>query len=231
MRSPRSSGAANPGMGEAPYEGHRDGHADGGRDEVLHREATGLHDVAHGLFAGVRLPVGVGDEGRRRVERLVRIDRGEAERAGQCALEPLQQIEEEDAHRGEGEHSPQIRGPAHLRVRVGAYGLVHPLLDAQVLVRGVDGGHVVAERAVRQPQRHEEREDLEHTGEDGAHIALRTSPGREGRGRGSPGGRRPRPGRRCSRRSQLRHPLATRATSAKTAIVVTTKATSAIVCS
>ena len=124
------------GAGEAPYERHGDGDTDGGRDEVLHREAAGLHDVAHGLLAVVRLPVGVGDEGRGGVERLVRVDRGEAERAGQAALEPLQQVEEEDARprRRRGRRADR-RASASRCSGLAPMRLVDPLLDAQMLRR------------------------------------------------------------------------------------------------
>ena len=46
--------------GQAAHERHRDGHADRGGDEVLHRQAGHLHQVALGGLAGVGLPVGVG---------------------------------------------------------------------------------------------------------------------------------------------------------------------------
>ncbi len=195
------------GAREAPYESDRDGDADGRGDEVLHGQTGGLHDVTHGLLAVVRLPVGVRHERDGRVERLRRVHRGEAQRAGQDALEALEEIEEEDADGREGEYAAQIRGPAHLGVRVGTDALVDPLLDAPVLVGGVDPGHVGAEGDVDERQCRYEGDQLEHAGEDGTHTLLRTSPGRSGRGRDSPAGRRPRRGRRCSRRSQLRHPL------------------------
>ena len=49
-------------MGQAPDEApqHRD--AAGGGDEVLHRQAHGLGEVAEGHLAGIGLPVGVGGE-------------------------------------------------------------------------------------------------------------------------------------------------------------------------
>ncbi len=168
------------GAGEAPYERDGDGDADGRGDEVLHREAERLDGVAHGLLARVRLPVGVGDEGRRRVERLVRADRVEPEREalGQDALGPLEQVEEEQADGGEGEHAAQIRGPAHFGRRVRADAAVDPLLYAQVLGGAVHGGHVVAERTVGQGQRHEQREQLEYSGEDGAHICAQNLSGK-----------------------------------------------------
>lgn len=156
--------------GEAAYECHRHGHADRGGQEVLHREAAGLHDVAHGLFAVVRLPVGVGDEGRGGVERLVRVDRGEAQRTGQRPLHPLHQVQEENAHRGEGEDSAQIGGPAHPGGRVGADGLVYPLLRAVVLLGGVDPGHVVAQRAVREGEGGDQGYELEQTSDLGTHL-------------------------------------------------------------
>jgi hypothetical protein len=41
-------------------------------------EAEHLHEVGHGAFAAVVLPVGVGDEADRGIEAKVRRDRGHA---------------------------------------------------------------------------------------------------------------------------------------------------------
>jgi hypothetical protein len=55
--------------GEPAYQGDRHRHADGGRDEVLHRQAGHLHQMALRRFAGVGLPVGIGNEADRGVPR------------------------------------------------------------------------------------------------------------------------------------------------------------------
>ncbi len=52
-------------------------HARRRRDEVLHRQAQHLGEVAHRRLAAVALPVGVGGEAHRRVERHLGRDRAE----------------------------------------------------------------------------------------------------------------------------------------------------------
>lgn len=158
------------GPGEAPHECHRDGHTHGRRDEVLHREATGLHDMAHGLLAGIRLPVGVRDERRGGVERLVRIDGGKAQRPGERALNPLHQVKEEDTHRRKGENAAQICGPPHFGGRVGADGPVNPLLRSVMIRGGVDLGHVIAQWAVCETEGADHRCELEQASDLGAHT-------------------------------------------------------------
>ncbi|CAM5595871.1 hypothetical protein SALBM311S_01535 [Streptomyces alboniger] len=89
---------------------------------------------------------------------------------GRWPWKPLEQIEEEHAHGRKGQDAAQVRGPTHLGVRVGADALVDPLLDAPVLVGGVDLGHVVTEGDVGERERRHEREQLEHAGEDETHV-------------------------------------------------------------
>ncbi|MNO52897.1 hypothetical protein D3C76_433280 [compost metagenome] len=55
--------------GDAPAQGDQHGQAGGGADEVLHGEAEHLAEIADRYLATVGLPVGVGDEAHRRVER------------------------------------------------------------------------------------------------------------------------------------------------------------------
>ncbi|QTA35288.1 hypothetical protein JHY03_55000 [Streptomyces sp. CA-256286] len=173
----------------------------------------------------------LGDEGGGGVERLVGVDRGEVQGAGQGSLGALERVEEENADEGEGEDRARMGGPAHLGGRVGADGPVDPALGPQVTGGGVDACHVVAEGAVRQGQRRDEREQLEQTGEEGlmpGSEPLRVEEGEDEVAQQGDG------------HDQADHVLgghslatarATRATSAKTAIVVATKAVSAIVCS
>lgn len=59
-----------------------DAQAHRGGDEVLHGQACHLCRVAQGAFPGVRLPVGVGDEGGGGVERQRRVHRVHAQRGG-----------------------------------------------------------------------------------------------------------------------------------------------------
>ena len=54
--------------GKAANQGDDDGDAGGGREEVLHRERQHLRQITHRRFAGVALPVGVGDKTDGRVK-------------------------------------------------------------------------------------------------------------------------------------------------------------------
>ena len=72
---------------DAADEGDRDRDADRRRHEVVVREAGHLREVAHRRLAAVRLPVGVGRERRRGVEREVRRARRRSP-AGSAAADP-----------------------------------------------------------------------------------------------------------------------------------------------
>src|SRR5919197_5952764 len=99
-----------------------------------------------------------------------------------------------------------------------------------MLLGGVDGGHVVAERAVHQGECDDQRGDLEHISKNGAHI-WRSEPLREHKGEDeiAQQGDGHDQTDEVFRDHSFATPLATSATSANTAIVATTKATSAIV--
>ena len=80
------------------------------RDEVLHGQAGHLHEIGHRAFAAIVLPVGVGDEADGGVEGEFGLDGGHAggiER--QAALEPLQDIEHQEAGEVEEQHAPPHR--------------------------------------------------------------------------------------------------------------------------
>ncbi len=62
------------------------GETDGGGDEVLDGQPHGLHEGRHAGLTGIRLPVGVGDEGDGRVDGGVDVHRGAAGQ-GERALE------------------------------------------------------------------------------------------------------------------------------------------------
>ena len=84
-------------------------------------EPEHLGQMAHRLFAGVILPVGVGDEADRGVEGEIRRHAGETLRIKrQDALQPLQRIERQEADDREGDH----------RHRIGQPGLLARLVDA-----------------------------------------------------------------------------------------------------
>ena len=85
----------------------REGDGDAGRrrQEVVHGERRHLGEVRHGRFTRIALPVGVGDEADRRVERDRRGHAGKALRVErQIELQPLDRVGEEDACRAEQQH-------------------------------------------------------------------------------------------------------------------------------
>ena len=66
------------GAAEGARQRHDDGNAGRRRDEVLHGQPDHLAEVGERRLAAVALPVGVGDERRRRVEGEVLAHRAEA---------------------------------------------------------------------------------------------------------------------------------------------------------
>ena len=144
--------------GEAAHQRDRHGHADRGGDEVLHGQAGHLHQVALGGFTGVGLPVGVGHEadrgvpGQRRGHRRGRIVQVQR----QLALDQLEDEQEQDADRGEGQHAAGVGAPGLLGLRVGADQPVDDPLDAGVLLGAVDPVHVVAQRHMDGRQREDQ---------------------------------------------------------------------------
>ena len=103
--------------GEAPDDAESHADADGGGDELLHRQADHLGEVRHGLFAAVVLPVGVGDEGRGRVPGQRR--RHGAEMLGiegQGSLDPQQQVREPDGEAREDDQRAGVALPGLLLV-------------------------------------------------------------------------------------------------------------------
>jgi hypothetical protein len=103
---------------EPPDEGHQRRHPGRRRGEVLHGEAQHLGEIAHGALAAVALPVRVGGEAHRGVERRVRRHRRQPLRIErQDALQPLQQVDGQQAEDVEQEHGHRVGLPAHLLVR------------------------------------------------------------------------------------------------------------------
>ena len=106
---------------EAADQRHGDGKSDRRGDEVLHGEPGHLGQMAHRQLAAVVLPVRVGDEGGRGVERKRRRHRlrvGGIER--QVTLDPLQEVETEDGDEAEGQERERVDRPGLLPVRVDA---------------------------------------------------------------------------------------------------------------
>ncbi len=107
---------------DAANERHRNGHAYRRRDEVLHGKAGHLYQVALGRFTRIGLPVGVCHEADSRVPcqrrrhrrgRVVEVQR-------QLALHQLEDEEQQNADRGEGEHAAGVSSPGLFGLRVGS---------------------------------------------------------------------------------------------------------------
>ena len=84
-------------------------------------EAEHLHEVGHRAFATIVLPVGIGDEADRRIERQIlryRRHLGRIER--QHRLQAHQRVEDQKAADMEEQHRDGVRGPV----------LLAPLVDA-----------------------------------------------------------------------------------------------------
>ena len=101
-----------------------------GGNEVLHGETHELHKVGQGGLAGIGLPVGIGDEGGRRVERQVPGHAGQVLRvARQDSLEHLERDEHHEPDTREGKDAHQVTLPAHLLMRVNAEQAIDAPLD------------------------------------------------------------------------------------------------------
>ncbi len=96
-------------------------HAGRRGQEILHRERGHLGQIAHGAFAAVALPVGVGHEADRRVERRVgrhRAHRRRIER--QMHLQALQAVHRQPAEQVEHQQRDRVFDPAHFLGRIDA---------------------------------------------------------------------------------------------------------------
>ncbi len=115
---------------ERPDERDRDGDADAGRDEVLHRQPGHLAEVRHRRLAAVELPVRVRDERRGRVERDVPGRRLEALRVpGMQALGAQDEVEHEPREEREGDRRERVRLPVLAAIRVGPQQAAPAALD------------------------------------------------------------------------------------------------------
>ena len=100
--------------GKPPDQGDDDGDAGGRGEEVLHRQDEHLGQVAHRRFAGVALPVGIGDEADGGVEGRIGRDRAEALRVErQPALQTLYGVGEHEAEGVEDHDGEGVFQPAH----------------------------------------------------------------------------------------------------------------------
>ncbi len=116
----RAAGHIDPEIADGLHRGpretanQRDGERDagGGADKIMHRQSGHLHQIAHGGFGHVRLPVRVGDETDRGVERQIgrhRIERLRIER--QQRLQALQPVQHDEAGEAERQHGDRVGDP------------------------------------------------------------------------------------------------------------------------
>ena len=139
----------------------RDREHDAGRRRqvVLVRQAEHLHEIRHRAFAAVVLPVGIGDEAHRRVERQILGDGGLLGRIErQSRLQAHQGVKNEKAADMEQQHAD----------RIGHGMLLLPLVDA---------GDLVDHELDRPQDRRQERalavEDARHIGAEQRRDARR----------------------------------------------------------
>ena len=156
--------------GDAADEGHRDRHADGGRDEVLASQGQHLREVAHRRLGNVDLPVGIGGEADGRVEGHRRAHVGDVGRVeGQMTLQAQDHVDEQEHGEVEDKQRDRVGGDPHLPRLVDAAEAVGQLLDRphdavhEGVLAAVDVGHVGAERLGDQRQQHDVEHDLRDT--------------------------------------------------------------------
>jgi hypothetical protein len=148
--------------GEAADQRDHDDDAGGGGKEVLHRQAEHLGQVAHGRLAGIALPVRIGGETDRSVERRIRADVGH--RLGiqrQPELQALKRIHRQRAEDVEQQDRQDVVQPAHFLILAHATQTVEQGFEAAAEARSQrrpafhHGGDVVAERPGRQEQQNQ----------------------------------------------------------------------------
>ena len=136
---------------EAAHQGDCNRDARGRREEVVRSQRDHLREIRHRILAGVRLPVCIGCERNRRVERQIRgHGRGHVGLIvpGQECLEPQDDIGNYQGHDAEEQHRDGISRPGHLLVFLDASDFVdHPLNRAQ---NGCEPGFFAFEDAVHE---------------------------------------------------------------------------------
>ena len=153
---------------ETAHQRNRQRDAGGRGDEVVHRQPGHLGQIAHGRFGHVGLPVGVGDEADRGVEREIGPDRILARRIErQQVLQPLQPVQRDEAGERERQHGDRVGDPVlFLRLVDAAQpvdaALHRPQHDRQRRALAAEyAGHVAAEGAGDQQQQHAIQRDLQ----------------------------------------------------------------------
>ena len=105
--------------GNAAHQGGCYGYPHGGGSEVVKRQPHHLGQIGGGGFPAVALPVGVGREAHRRVERQVVAKRTQPLRVQrQQVLQPQNRVGEKNAHQAERQHGNGVLLPALLLLGV-----------------------------------------------------------------------------------------------------------------
>ena len=177
-----------------------------GGDEVLHRQAGHLDEVAHRRLAAVALPVRVGHEADRGVPRRARLDGGHPVVQRQPGLHPLQEVEQRARRRRRRPARCAGRSASAARCRRPRPTARYTSRSTrQCFVGGEHPGHVVAQRPVHRGQRRARAGA--NCSQPAAAALIRTAPGRAGTpaGRATSAGGDHQPRRRRPR-SQPLHP-------------------------
>ena len=152
------------GADEPAHQRHRDGHAHRGGDEVLHGQPGHLDQVTHHRLRHVRLPVRVGHERHRGVERDPRIHRAAVQAQRQQRLQPLKQVQQQHRQERKRQHRRGVTRPALLGVGVDAGQPVHDPFHPPVPLAGVRRREEVPERHVHRREQRHQQDDLQEPG-------------------------------------------------------------------
>jgi len=163
--------AGGPATSQATNQRHGGHDARSGRHPVVGCQPSHLREIAHGGFARVVLPVGVGGEADPRVPGQCRVQGALAGRIERQELLQAQDgVEQQQAHAVEEQHGDAVDLPVVLLGGVNAADPVdQPLQRSQRRVKPgappfVDGGHVRAEWFGQQQQNDQVEDDLGDAG-------------------------------------------------------------------
>ncbi len=127
----------------------------------MHGQAQHLHQVAHRAFAAIGLPVGIGNETDRRVQRKIGRDPREMLGIqGQHTLQPLQHVQDNSAHQIKQQHGNAIARPGLFGLRIDSAKLVKRAFESGRFVAGKDARHEGADRLYQQHDNDAEKHDL-----------------------------------------------------------------------
>ena len=149
----------------------------------MDRQPEHLREMTHRRLAAVVLPVRIGDEAHRRIEREIGRNRVEALRIErQHILQPLQRVKRQETDDAKSEHGHRIDEPALLARRIDAGEFVEDALDRcenRRQKRAFASEHardIGAERKCRREYRRENKGDLRPT--NGCHDVTSRNPSR-----------------------------------------------------